>query len=67
MCVRTSREFGDRVKTWITFNEGWSFTFLSSNYGKARGHVLHDYRRPCTCVDGGNIGVNEGVHEGVFQ
>merc|ERR1719436_1963506 len=29
------RLFGDRVKTWITFNEAWTFTFLASGYGKA--------------------------------
>lgn len=29
------RNFGNRVKTWITFNEAWTFTFLASGYGKA--------------------------------
>merc|ERR1719436_2171861 len=31
------RLFGDRVKTWITFNEAWTFTYLASGYGKAPG------------------------------
>lgn len=28
-------EFGDRVKSWVTFNEPWTFLFLGSGYGKA--------------------------------
>ena len=27
--------YGDKVKTWATFNEAWTFTFLGSGYGKA--------------------------------
>jgi len=30
-------KFGDRVKTWVTFNEAWTFTFLASGFGKAPG------------------------------
>jgi len=29
------RTYGDKVKTWATFNEAWTFTFLGSGYGKA--------------------------------
>ena len=28
------REFGDRVKRWITFNEPWVFTVLGYSYGE---------------------------------
>jgi len=36
--VRTCfREFGDRVKVWVTFNEPWTFLYLGSGYGKAPG------------------------------
>jgi len=31
------KHFGDRVKTWVTFNEAWTFTFLASGFGKAPG------------------------------
>jgi len=31
------KAFGDRVKTWVTFNEAWTFTFLASGFGKAPG------------------------------
>lgn len=31
------RLFGDRVKTWVTFNEAWTFTWLGSGAGKAPG------------------------------
>jgi len=34
LCFKT---FGDRVKTWVTFNEAWTFTFLASGFGKAPG------------------------------
>lgn len=27
--------FGDRVKTWLTFNEAWTFLYLGSGNGKA--------------------------------
>lgn len=27
--------FGNRVKRWVTFNEAWTFTFLTSGLGKA--------------------------------
>jgi beta-glucosidase/6-phospho-beta-glucosidase/beta-galactosidase len=27
--------YGDRVKTWMTFNEAWTFTYLGSGNGKA--------------------------------
>eukprot|EP00411_Alexandrium_monilatum_P017820 CAMPEP_0175251242 /NCGR_PEP_ID=MMETSP0093-20121207/35565_1 /TAXON_ID=311494 /ORGANISM="Alexandrium monilatum, Strain CCMP3105" /LENGTH=525 /DNA_ID=CAMNT_0016545507 /DNA_START=1 /DNA_END=1578 /DNA_ORIENTATION=- len=30
--------FGDRVQTWFTFNEPWTFTFLASGWGKAPCH-----------------------------
>jgi len=29
------KEFGDRIKHWVTFNEAWTFTYLASGYGKA--------------------------------
>jgi len=29
------REYGSKVKTWATFNEAWTFTFLGSGFGKA--------------------------------
>merc|ERR1712232_458843 len=29
------KEYGSSVKTWVTFNEAWTFTFLGSGYGKA--------------------------------
>jgi len=29
------KEFGDRVKYWLTFNEAWCSTMLSSGWGKA--------------------------------
>merc|ERR1712048_451942 len=28
-------EYGQKVKTWVTFNEAWTFTWLASGYGKA--------------------------------
>jgi beta-glucosidase len=27
--------YGDRVRTWVTFNEAWTFLYLGSGYGKA--------------------------------
>jgi len=29
------KEYGQKVKTWVTFNEAWTFTFLGSGSGKA--------------------------------
>jgi beta-glucosidase/6-phospho-beta-glucosidase/beta-galactosidase len=29
------KEFGGKVKKWVTFNEAWTFTYLASGYGKA--------------------------------
>jgi beta-glucosidase/6-phospho-beta-glucosidase/beta-galactosidase len=29
------KEFGGKVKKWVTFNEAWTFTYLGSGYGKA--------------------------------
>jgi hypothetical protein len=29
------KEYGRKVKTWVTFNEAWTFTYLASGYGKA--------------------------------
>lgn len=29
------KEYGSTVKTWVTFNEAWTFTYLGSGYGKA--------------------------------
>jgi len=29
------KEYGQKVKTWVTFNEAWTFTFLASGWGKA--------------------------------
>merc|ERR1712048_1464012 len=28
-------EYGAKVKTWVTFNEAWTFTWLAGGYGKA--------------------------------
>ena len=29
------KEYGSKVRTWATFNEAWTFTYLGSGYGKA--------------------------------
>mmetsp|Transcript_48250 Transcript_48250/g.149063 ORF Transcript_48250/g.149063 Transcript_48250/m.149063 type:complete len:469 (-) Transcript_48250:152-1558(-) len=47
--------FGDRVKSWITFNEPWTFVYLGSGWGKAPSIEVFNNMSRDTWIAGHNV------------